>query len=182
MSTSKLMPPPAYFSPCYFWVILWCPMPNPSPSEFAVHFRGGMVDLIIAIIKYSNGYMGELMCINWYLSSWTSFSLRGKKKRGGKVSKWWSNSPRSKILISCPCATSVKSSRPLVSLSSQTIERLLVKYRYIQWLQWHKLQGQLLPYHANLHGSVRQIYGHSGRLCLKHPWYFCLLQFWLWTL
>lgn len=99
-----------------------------------------------------------------------------------KVSKWQSNSRRpSKTLISCTCATSVKSSRPLVFLGSQAMEMLLVRSTYTQWLQLHELQRQLLPYHASLCGSVRQIYGHSGRLCLKDPQYLCLLQFWLWT-
>lgn len=121
--------------------------------------------------------MDELMCMNWHLSSWTSFSLREKMKRGRKsvkvVIKFSKTFQNSYFLHMCYIS---KSSRPLVSLGSQTTDRLLVRSAYIQWLQPHELQGQLLL-KPSLRGSVRQSYRHCGRLFLKYPWYLCLPQF-----
>lgn len=56
---------------------------------------------------------------------------------------------------------------PLASLGSQTMKRLMVRstFSYIHQLQGHYLQGQPLP------ELLRQIYRHSGRLCLQELWY-----------
>ena len=149
-------------------------MQSPSPFEPPVCFKGGMKDAVA---------IWGIWC------AWTGtyppgllFPWEEKKREEEKVSEWWPNCPiPSKTLISCTCATSVKSSRPLVSLGSQTMEKLLMRSTYIQQLQLLELQGQQVPYHVRLCGSVKQIYGHSSRLCLEHPWYLCLLPLWLWT-